>query len=100
MLNEILGGIQDFLGIGTDQDNMAIWQIALRAAIIYITAVILVRLGDKRFMGKNTAFDVILGIILGSVLSRTITGNAPFLATVGAGVLLVALHWIFSVIVG
>lgn len=98
MFNEILGGIQDLIGIGADQDKLAMWQFILRAAIIYITAVTLVRLGDKRFMGKNTAFDVILGIILGSVLSRAITGNAPFWSTIAAGAFLVVLHWTFSVI--
>jgi uncharacterized membrane protein YcaP (DUF421 family) len=71
--------------------------MALRALIIYVTAILLVRLGEKRFMGKNTAFDVILGIILGSVLSRAVTGNAGFFQTIGAGAMLVGLHWLFSV---
>ena len=98
MLNEILQGLREFIGIGNEQENLAFWQMALRGIIIYITAVALVRVGEKRFMGKNTAFDVILGIILGSVLSRAITGNAPFLPTVAVGVVLVTLHWFFSVI--
>lgn len=96
MLNEILEGIRDLIGVV--QEDLTFWQMALRALIIYITAVTLVRIGDKRFMGKNTAFDVILGIILGSVLSRAITGNAGFFQTIGAGMVLVALHWTFSVV--
>jgi uncharacterized membrane protein YcaP (DUF421 family) len=94
MLNEILEGMRDLIGVAPE--DLTAWQVALRAAIIYITAITLVRLGDKRFMGKNTAFDVILGIILGSVLSRAITGNADFWQTIGAGAILVALHWTLS----
>jgi uncharacterized membrane protein YcaP (DUF421 family) len=72
--------------------------MGLRGLIVYIVAILLVKLGDKRFMGKNTAFDMILAIILGSVLSRAVTGSAPFLPTIGASILLVALHWLFAFI--
>lgn len=65
---------------------------------VYVTAILFVKIGEKRFMGKNTAFDMILGIILGSVLSRAVTGNVPFLPTLGAGALLVGVHWLFSVL--
>lgn len=96
MMHEILEALRELIGLGVDGLNSI--QMALRALVIYITAILLVRLGQKRFMGKNTAFDVILGIILGSVLSRAITGNAPFVPTVVSGAVLVALHWLFSVV--
>ena len=70
--------------------------MAVRALLIYAVAIALVRLGEKRFMGKNTALDMILGVVLGSVLSRAITGNAPFVPTIIAAGMLVALHAIFS----
>ena len=95
MFHEIWMGMRDFIGVGDQQ--LAWWEMMLRAAVIYVAAIALVRVGQKRFMGKNTAFDVILGIILGSVLSRAITGNAPFGPTIAAGAMLVALHWLFSV---
>jgi uncharacterized membrane protein YcaP (DUF421 family) len=49
-------------------------------------------------MGGATVFDVILGIIVGSVASRAITGNAPLLPASGAIAVLVGLHWSFSAI--
>jgi hypothetical protein len=58
--------------------------MALRAVVVYVVTVIIVRLGKKRFMGKGTAFDVILGIMLGSIVSRAITGNAPFFPALAA----------------
>ncbi len=56
------------------------------------------RLGEKRFLGKSTAFDVLLGIILGSVVSRAINGSAAFFPTLLSGFILVALHWLFAII--
>jgi uncharacterized membrane protein YcaP (DUF421 family) len=87
---------QQFLGIGAD--DLTWYQMAVRSLIIYVAALAMVRVGEKRFLGKNTAFDVILGIILGSVTSRAINGSAALLATIVAGFVLVALHWLISFI--
>lgn len=95
MLQELLGSIFSVIGVG--KEDLTIWQMGSRAFIIYIIGILLVKLGQKRFMGKNTAFDMMLGIILGSVLSRAITGNAPIFPTIGAGVLLVGIHTLFAV---
>ncbi|HEV2072944.1 MAG TPA: YetF domain-containing protein [Thermomicrobiales bacterium] len=84
--------------LGLDADSLSVWQMAIRALIVYAAAVMMVRVGEKRFLGKNTAFDVILGIILGSVVSRAITGSSPFFPTLGAGFVLVGLHWSIAVL--
>ncbi len=91
----MIDNLLEFVGVvlGLDQDKLTFWQMAIRALIVYASAVAMVRLGEKRFLGRNTAFDVILGIVLGSVISRAITGSAPFFPTVGAGFVLVGLHW-------
>ena len=70
--------------------------MTLRAVVVYVATVLMVRLGKKRFMGQSTAFDVILGIMLGSVVSRAITGNAPFFPALVAAAVLLAMHWLFS----
>src|SRR5215211_7805736 len=72
--------------------------MGLRAIVVYIVTVLIVRLGKKRFMGRATAFDVILGIMLGSIVSRAVTGNAPLLPALVAAAILVAMHWVFSAI--
>jgi uncharacterized membrane protein YcaP (DUF421 family) len=58
----------------------------------------IVRLGKKRFLGRATAFDVILGIMLGSIVSRAVTGNAPLVPALGAAAVLMLMHWLFSAI--
>lgn len=62
----------------------------------YVVTLAIVRLGKKRFMGRATAFDVIVGIILGSIVSRAITANAPLLSALAAAAAIMGLHWIFS----
>jgi len=83
--------------LGWDGDTLTAGQIVLRALIIYVAGVVLVRIGDKRFLSKNAAFDVIFGIILGSVLSRTIVPSTSFVGTLIVGGILVGLHWLFAV---
>lgn len=94
MFVDSISGLRDLLTGGVD--TLSPFEVAVRALLIYATAIILVRAGESRFMGKNTAFDVILGIILGSVLSRAINGGAGFWETAAAGSILVALHFIFA----
>lgn len=97
MIGENWPVISDLLGLGAE--NVTAWQMALRAVIIYIAAIALVRIGEKRFLGKYAALDVILGFMLGSVLSRAVTGNAPYFETIlGAGLGLVLMHWLFAVL--
>lgn len=89
--------IDGALGLNAQQLN--IWQMGLRAAIIYVAALIMVRIaGERRFIGKYAAFDVILSIIFGSTLSRAINGTSAFFETIFAGFVLVTIHWLFSVI--
>ena len=86
------------LGAGEQAEELNALQMAARAAVVYVTVVVIVRLAKKRFMGRGSAFDVILAIILGSVVSRAITGNDPLLPALAAAAMLVALHWAFSLL--
>jgi uncharacterized membrane protein YcaP (DUF421 family) len=97
MIGENWPVIGHLLGIGSEP--LSVWQMALRAAIVYLAALALVRLGEKRFLGKYAALDFILGFVLGSVLSRAITGNAPFFEAIFGGALVtVLMHWLFAVL--
>ena len=88
--------LRTVLGLGLDEKDINLAQISVRAVVVYIVTVLMVRLGKKRFMGRTTAFDVILGIMLGSIVSRAITGNAPFFPALVAAAVLLAMHSLFS----
>ena len=95
-MSEIEAWFSWVLGAGLESRDINVWQMGLRAAVVYVVTVVIVRLGKKRFMGRATAFDVILGIMLGSIVSRAVTGNSPLLPALGAAAVLVAMHWLFS----
>jgi uncharacterized membrane protein YcaP (DUF421 family) len=91
-----MSDIESLLGLGIKPEDLGIAQAAARAALIYVVALFLVRLAKKRFMGRGTAFDVIVSIIIGSIAGRAITGNA-LLGTASAGIaVIILLHWLFS----
>lgn len=93
-MDQLVAVVQSIFGTGAEA--LSVGQMSARAAVVYIVALALVRTGHKRFMGRNTAFDVALAIIFGSVVSRAITGNAPFWPTLAAGLALVLVHWLFA----
>src|SRR5918998_3673997 len=90
--------VEQALGLGLEGKHLTATQMALRAAVVFVASIAMLKVGDKRFMGKNTALDVFLGIVFGSTVSRAITGNAPFGPTLAAGFVLVLLHWLFAAI--
>lgn len=97
-LEPIAEVINSALGLERDLEDVNSIQMALRAIVVYTLALVLVRIASKRFLSQATAFDVIIAILLGSVLSRAINGSAPFLPTILAAAALVALHWLFATI--
>jgi uncharacterized membrane protein YcaP (DUF421 family) len=98
MPGEAWDALEALLGLGRDAGEIDAGQMALRAVVVYAITLALVRLGSRRFLGKATAFDTILGIMIGSVMSRGINGSAGLLPTVAGGAVLVAMHGLFAVI--
>ena len=74
----------------------SVLEMCLRAVGIYLAGWAILRIGGNRFLGQETAFDIVLGFVLGSTLSRAINGSAPLLVTLIASALLVALHHVLA----
>ena len=98
MTDSITDTFHFLFGISKDSFELDFWQMSARAVLIYIIAIAIVRMGNKRFMGRNSTFDLLLGIMLGSVLSRGITGQAPIAGCVAAGFVLLLMHWVLGAI--
>lgn len=96
MLEGFSEQVQALLGLGADVSDVSAVQMSLRTIVIYVITLVLVRLGSKRFLSEASAFDVIVSIMLGSVMSRAINGSAPLLPTLAAGAVLLGLHWLFT----
>jgi uncharacterized membrane protein YcaP (DUF421 family) len=85
-------GVRHLLGLSADAKDLTFVQISLRGIIVFLLSLVMVRLADRRFLAKLSAFDAILGFILASMLARAVNGNAAFFATLGGGFVLVLLH--------
>ncbi len=90
--------LQTFLGRGDDVEHLDVLQTVLRTILVYVITLALVRLGSKRLLGKHSAFDAVVGIMLGSIMSRAINGSAPLVLTIVAGMVLLGVHWLFAVL--
>jgi uncharacterized membrane protein YcaP (DUF421 family) len=90
--------IDTMFGNPAKAQDLVIWHAATRAILVYIVLIAAVRFGKKRFLGEATAFDAILVIIIGSTASRGILGNAPLDNTLFAVIVLIAFHWLISLI--
>lgn len=88
--------IHDVLGLGAQAKDLTFIQISLRAIIVFIVSIVMVRVGSKRFLARMTAFDAVLGFILASMLARAVNGTAAFFPTLGAGFVLMGLHALFA----
>lgn len=80
------------LGLGAEPKDLTFIQISLRGIIVFVFSLAMVRLADKRFLAKLSAFDAILGFILASMLARAVNGSSAFFETMGAGFVLVLFH--------
>jgi uncharacterized membrane protein YcaP (DUF421 family) len=80
------------LGAGKGPSDISILEMGARAVLIYLVILAMVRMGKKRFMSQASAFDMIVGIIMGSIASRAITGNAPIVPALGACAAMLLLH--------
>lgn len=78
--------------IGTDSHHITWWQMSIRAVVVLVYSIVLFRLADRRVFGKYAALDIVAAVIFGSTLSRALTGNSPFFATLVATAVLVLVH--------
>ncbi len=97
MLQDIWEKFAWMLGANEVASIMPLHQLILRTVIIYVVALMLIRIGKRRFMGGYTPFDILLGFVVGSILSRAITGTVKFFEMICVVGTLMLLHWIISV---
>lgn len=81
---------------GDPASGPALLEMALRAVCMYTGGFILIRLGKNRLLGRSTPFDIVLGVVIGSLLSRAINGGASLTLTLAAAVALIAFHSLVS----
>ncbi len=51
------------------------WEFLLRAAVVYVALLVMVRMSGKRSVGQFTPFDMILLILLGTAVQNSLIGE-------------------------
>jgi uncharacterized membrane protein YcaP (DUF421 family) len=87
---------KELLGLGLEAAELEMRHMGWRAFVVFCFAVLAIRLADRRLLGHGAGFDIIAAVVLGSVLSRGINGDASFLPSLGAGALLVVFHQVLG----
>lgn len=81
--------LETLFGHGNDLDAL---QICTRAAVLFMAALVLIRIAGMRAFGRKSSFDSTITIMLGAVLSRPVVGASPFWPTLAGCAVLVVLH--------
>lgn len=55
--------------------SMPWWEFVLRALVVYVALLVMVRLSGKRSVGQFTPFDMILLILLGTAVQNSLIGK-------------------------
>jgi uncharacterized membrane protein YcaP (DUF421 family) len=94
--NDFVSLLDPILGLREDVQELTVGQMIVRAALVFLVTLAFVRLGPSRMVGRRTAFDFVMTLIIGSVLARAINGQAPLGTTIVASGALFAMHWLLA----
>lgn len=87
--------IDTLIGKGEELTSL---HMAVRTIIIFFTALVMLRIAGIRTFGKKTAFDLVIIIMLGAVLSRAIVGASPFVPIISASLVMVLIHRLLGIL--
>jgi uncharacterized membrane protein YcaP (DUF421 family) len=77
-------------------ENISPLEIAARSAVMFIIALLLIRMAGMRPFGKGDGFDKIITFLIGAILSRGVVGATPFFSTVASMIVIILIHKLFA----
>jgi uncharacterized membrane protein YcaP (DUF421 family) len=90
---------QTLIAVFGVENHLTTAQECARAVLIFFYGLALLRLCGPRMLGQWSALDIVISIMVGSALARTMTGGAPLLGTMAAAAVMAALHVILGYLV-
>ncbi len=88
--------LSSLFGTNIAPRDLGTLQVSARALVMFIAALVLIRLGDRRFLSPKSAFDTAVGFILASMLARAVNGSASIVPTLAGGLVIVLLHRVLA----
>lgn len=82
--------------IGPDQ-GADTQQLCVRAILLFIFGIICIRIAGRRTFAQYSPLDIIVALIVGSNISRMMTGKADVIPSGSATLLLVVLHRLLAI---
>lgn len=79
--------------------ELTVWQMSARGVVVFILALVLLRISGRRSFKLGTPIDTIISISLGAILSRAVVGVSPFLPVMITCFVIVILHRIVGMLV-
>jgi uncharacterized membrane protein YcaP (DUF421 family) len=96
-MESIYQHFQDLIGEGNE--TLTLWQILLRAVLVFIITIIIIRLSDRRAYSLLSPFENVIVFLHGALLGRIILDpSIPFLPAVAAAALISLLHRIVAML--
>lgn len=81
--------LNDWWGIN---ENISPLEIAARSAVMFLIALLLMRMAGMRPFGKGEPFDDIITFLIGGILSRGVVAATPFFSTIISMVVIILIH--------
>lgn len=78
--------------IGPDTGGASPAQLCFRALILFVFGIACIRIAGRRTFSQASPLDIVVAIVIGSNLSRAMTGKAPFFGGLAATLVIVVLH--------
>jgi len=79
--------------------DLTLLQMSMRGIVVFLIALILIRISGRRSFGLNTPFDNIVTILLGAIMSRAVVGASPFWPVIACCLVIVLLHRLLGLLV-
>lgn len=96
-METVYHNFQDFIGEGNETLTWS--QILLRAAMVFILTIVIIRLSDRRAYSLLSPFENVIVFLHGALFGRIILDpSTPFLPAIAAAVLISILHRVVAML--
>jgi uncharacterized membrane protein YcaP (DUF421 family) len=86
----------NLIGLHETAQTISPGQISARTVVVFLIALVLLRLSGRRTFASNSALEMIVKFMLGATLSRAIAAAAPFFTILAAAGTLVLVHRVLA----